>query len=145
MALLRYLRTQNIFDTSKKNSVLNLDLNGIRTHTPIVRALQGKYGLSSCVASSHGVFFSSGSVFVLLHLIPTSVIPSRFIRIVKRSRLLLSVYTSRHNLRITIYTLPFPRAGRPIAVSKRRTKQLPRTNQMSQSFSNVDLLNRTCT
>lgn len=53
-----YLRAQGIFDTTQNNSVINLDSRGIRTHTPIVRALQGKYGLSSCVASPHGVFFS---------------------------------------------------------------------------------------
>ena len=52
-----------------------------------------------------------------------------------------SVYTSRHNnLRIAIYTFPFPTAERPIAVGKRRTEQLPRTNQMSQSFCMVDML-----
>ena len=58
MTLLRYLRTQDIFDTTQNNSVINLDPSGIGTHTPIVRAQQGKYDLSSCVAS-HGVFFSS--------------------------------------------------------------------------------------
>lgn len=59
MALLRYLLTQGIFDTTQNNSVINLDPSGIRTHTPFVRAQQGKYGLSSCVASPHGVFFFS--------------------------------------------------------------------------------------
>ena len=147
MVLLRYLLTQGIFDTAQKNSVINLDPSGIRTHTPIVRALQGKYGLSSCVASPHGVFFSSW-----FGVCPDAI-SSLFLLFLRGSfelwndpRLLLSVYTSRHNnLRITIYTLSFPTGGRPIAVSKRRTKQLPRANQMSQSFSNVDMLNRTCT
>lgn len=67
------------FDKTQNQSVINLDSSGIRTHTPIIRALQGKYGLSSCVTSSHGVCLSSWFAVVLLLLNPTSVIPVRFI------------------------------------------------------------------